>query len=397
MSHKLNHMQQILRISSIAIFSAILIACGNTVKEEKGALTDKKARLEKLKGEQKKISSDIIALEKEIALLDTSAGPKEKEKLVTLSIVEPSRFTHYIDLQGRVDAENIAYVTPRGMGGMVTAVYVKEGQQVRKGQLLLRLDNAVEQKQLEQLQTQLSYAKDIYQRQQNLWNQNIGTEVQVLTAKNNVETLEKQIAAAREQLSNANVYAQMSGVADQVNIKVGETFSPQSASLSGIRIVNTNELKVVADVPENYLGRVQTGTNLLITLPEQNNDTIRAKVNVVGKIIDPNTRAFKVEAHIPSGKKLKPNQLAMIKIQDYASSAAISIPINTLQNDEKGKYVMVAVKENGRMVARKRAIHVGELYGDRLEVRNGLQTGDTLIVEGFQGLYDGQLITTSQA
>lgn len=397
MSHKLNHMQQILRISSIAIFSAILIACGNTVKEEKGALTDKKARLEKLKGEQKKISSDIIALEKEIALLDTSAGPKEKEKLVTLSIVEPSRFTHYIDLQGRVDAENIAYVTPRGMGGMVTAVYVKEGQQVRKGQLLLRLDNAVEQKQLEQLQTQLSYAKDIYQRQQNLWNQNIGTEVQVLTAKNNVETLEKQIAAAREQLSNANVYAQMSGVADQVNIKVGETFSPQSASLSGIRIVNTNELKVVADVPENYLGRVQKGTNLLITLPEQNNDTIRAKVNVVGKIIDPNTRAFKVEAHIPSGKKLKPNQLAMIKIQDYASSAAISIPINTLQNDEKGKYVMVAVKENGRMVARKRAIHVGELYGDRLEVRNGLQTGDTLIVEGFQGLYDGQLITTSQA
>ncbi len=397
MTHKLNHMQQIFRISYIVVFSAVLVACGSTVKEEKGALTDKKAQLEKLKGEQKKISSEIIALEQEIAKLDTSAGVKEKEKLVTLSILEPGKFTHYIDLQGRIDAENIAYVTPRGMGGMVTAVYVREGQQVRKGQLLLRIDNAVEQKQLEQLQTQLSYAKDIYQRQQNLWNQNIGTEVQLLTAKNNVETLEKQIAAAREQLSNANVYAQMSGVADQVNIKVGETFSPQTAAMSGIRIVNTNNLKVVAAIPENYLSRVRVGTNLLITLPEQNNDTLRTKVNVVGKVIDPNTRAFEIEANIPAGKNLKPNQLAMVKIQDYASSAAISIPVNTLQNDEKGKFVMVAVKENGKMIARKRPINIGELYGNRLEVKSGLQTGDTLITEGFQGLYDGQLITTAGA
>ena len=281
------------------------------------------------------------------------------------------------------------------MGGMVTGLYVKQGQAVRKGQLLLRLDNAVEQKQVEQLQTQLSYAKDIYQRQQNLWNQNIGTEVQLLTAKNNVETLEKQIAAAKQSLSNANVYAQMSGIADQVNIRVGETFSPQTAAMTGIRIVNMTDLKVVAAVPENYLGKVGVGTNLLITLPEQNNDTLRTRVNVAGKVIDPNSRAFEIEAKIPSGKNLKPNQLAMVKIQDYASSEAISIPVNTLQNDEKGKFVMVAVKENGKMIARKRVVMIGELYGDRLEVKSGLQTGDTLIVEGFQGLYDGQLVKTA--
>lgn len=397
MTHKLNHMQNIFKAAYIVTFSIVFAACGNTTKDKKAELTDKKAEVEKLKGEQKKIAAQITSLEAEIAKLDTSAGVKEKEKLVTLSVVEPGRFTHYIDLQGRIDAENIAYVTPRGMGGMVTAVYVKQGQQVRKGQLLLRLDNAVEQKQVEQLQTQLSYAKDIYQRQQNLWNQNIGTEVQLLTAKNNVETLEKQIATARESLSNANVYAQMSGVADQVNIKVGETFSPQTAAMTGIRIVNTGNLKVVAAVPENYLGKVSVGTNLLITLPEQNNDTFRTRVNVSGKVIDPNTRAFDIEAKIPSGRNLKPNQLAMVKIQDYNSSAAISIPVNTLQNDEKGKFVMVAVKENGKMIARKRQITIGELYGDRLEVKSGLQTGDTLIVEGFQGLYDGQLVTTSQA
>jgi RND family efflux transporter MFP subunit len=193
------------------------------------------------------------------------------------------------------------------------------------------------------------------------------------------------------------VYAQISGVADQVNIKIGETFSPQTAAMSGIRIVNTSDLKVVTSVPEAYLSKVRVGTNLLITLPEQNNDTIRAVVNVVGKVINPNTRAFDVEARIPTGKNLKPNQLAMVKIQDYASSTAISIPINTLQNDDKGKFVMVALTENGKMIARKRPISVGELYGDKLEVKSGLQTGDTLIIEGFQGLYDGQLITTSRA
>ena len=390
-------MQNIFKTASIILVSIVMAACGSTTKEDKGELNDQKVKLEKLKGEQKKLSTEIVALEKEIARLDTSAGVKEKEKLVTLSIIEPGKFTHYIDLKGKIDAENIAYVTPRGMGGMVTAVYVKQGQQVRKGQLLLRLDNSVGQRQIDQLQTQLSYAKDIYQRQQNLWSQNIGTEVQLLTAKNNVETLQKQIATAREQLAESNVYAQISGVADEVNIKVGESFSPQTAAMAGIRIVNTNDLKVVAEVPENYNGRVGVGTNLLITLPEQNNDTLRTKVNIVGKVINPNTRSFEIEARIPAGKNLKPNQLAMVKIQDYASSTAISIPINTLQNDEKGKFVMVAVKENGKMIARKRSVNIGELYGDRLEVKGGLQTGDTLIIEGFQGLYDGQLITTLRA
>lgn len=389
-------MYNIYKVALVLSFPVLIAGCGSTTKEEKGELTDKKAKLEKLKNQQKAISGEIAALEKEIAKLDTSAGVKEKEKLVTLTVVEPGKFTHYIDLQGRIDAENIAYVTPRGMGGMVKAIYVKEGQQVRKGQLLLRLDNSVGQRQIEQLQTQLSYAQDIYQRQQNLWNQNIGTEVQLLTAKNNVETIQKQIATAREQLGEANVYAQISGVADEVNIKVGETFSPQTAAMSGIRIVNTSDLKVVTAVPEAYLSKVRVGTSLLITLPEQNNDTIRAVVNVVGKVINPNTRAFEVEARIPSGRNLKPNQLAMVKIQDYATSTAISIPINTLQNDDKGKFVMVATTENGKMIARKRQISVGELYGDKLEVKSGLQAGDTLIIEGFQGLYDGQLITTSR-
>jgi RND family efflux transporter MFP subunit len=185
----------------------------------------------------------------------------------------------------------------------------------------------------------------------------------------------------------------MSGIADQVNIKVGEMFSPQSATMMGIRIVNTGDLKVVTQVPENYLGRVSVGSTLEVTLPEANK-TITTKVNVAGKVIDPDSRTFYIEAKIPAGTNLKPNQIAMVKIKDYADVNAITIPVNTLQNDEKGKFVMVATKENGKLIARKRQVTVGELYNDQLEVKSGLQAGDVLITDGYQGLYDGQLIIT---
>jgi RND family efflux transporter MFP subunit len=171
-------------------------------------------------------------------------------------------------------------------------------------------------------------------------------------------------------------------------------FVGATAQGAQIRIVNTNDLKVVADVPENYLSRVKVGSNVEIVLPEENNRVINAKVNVVGKVINPSSRTFEIEAMIPSSVNLKPNQLAKVRIKDYGDSDAITIPIATLQNDEKGKFVMVGVKENGKLIAHKRQITVGELNGDQLEVKSGLQEGDQLITEGFQGLYDGQLLTT---
>lgn len=382
------------RIFYLLLLSTLIASCGNTSKDAKGELNDKKAQLEKLKGQQEEINKQIAKLEEEIIKADPEAAKAQKAKLVTLSTVQPAGFAHYIELQGQVDAENIAYVTPRGLGGQVKAIYVKQGQPVRKGQLLMKLDNGMAATQVEQVQSQLAYAKDLYQRQQNLWQQGIGTEVQLLTAKNNVTNLEKQLSMASEQLSYSNVYAEISGIADQVNIKVGEMFSPQTATMMGIRIVNTSDLKVLTQVPENYLGRVGVGSTLEVTLPESNK-TITTKVNVAGKVIDPASRTFYIEAKLPAGSNLKPNQIALVKIKDYADAEAITIPVNTLQNDEKGKYVMVAAKENGKLIARRRQVAVGELYNDQLEVKSGLQSGDILITEGFQGLYDGQLITTA--
>jgi membrane fusion protein, multidrug efflux system len=380
-------------IGAVAVV-LFMAACGAASEGDKKGLDKKKAKLEELKEQQSKTGEEITKLEKEIATLDTSAVRADKPKLVVLSPINTAAFTHYIDLQGKVEAENSIIVTPRGAGGQVKGLYVKQGDNVRKGQLLMKLDDAVTRQQIEQTTVQLNLAKTLYERRKNLWDQKIGTEVEVIQAKSNVDNLEKQIDLLKEQSSMSNVYADLSGVAERVNIRVGEMFSPSSAFMSGITIVNTSNLKVTANVPEAYQTNVKVGTNLVVTLPEDNNKSINTKVSVAGKLIDPSTRSFYIEGRVPGNGGFRPGQIAMVRIQDYAVPNAITIPINTIQNDDKGKFVMVAVVENGKKVAKKRQVTVGQLYGDKLEVKSGLQAGDVLISDGFQGLYDGQLIIT---
>lgn len=376
------------------IFAALLLittlavsSCGS--KEDK-SVEGKKKRLTELKSQQAELTDKISSLEAELLKLDPNAVP-EKPKLVSIDTVKTTPFSHFIELQGRVDAENIAYVTPRNAGGQVKAVYVKKGERVHKGQLLLKLDDAVAHKQMAQLETQLDYAKNLYNRRNNLWKENIGTEVELITAKNNVDQVQRQIDMAKEQLGFSNVYADMDGVAEEVNIRVGELFNGTPAS--GIKLVNTSNLKVTAQVPENYLGRVKQGDNLQVVFPDVNK-TVNARITLAGQLIDLNSRSFYVEAHLPNDKDFKPNQVALVKIQDYAAPVAVTAPVNTLQTDEKGKFLLVAVTEKGKLRAKKRQVQQGELYGDRIEIKTGLQAGDVIITDGYQSLYDGQLITT---
>lgn len=375
------------------IISIVIISCSTKSADKKGTATEKKAELEKLRKQSEEIKTQIDKLQTEIAKLDPSTAKQAKAKLVKLAEVQTETFRHFIDLQGRVEAENVAYVAPRGPGGLVKAVYVKKGDFVRKGQLLLRLDDAVARQQIQQIRTQMDYAKNLYQRQKNLWDEGIGTEVQLISAENNVKSAERQMALLREQLAMANVYAAFSGIADDVSIKVGETFSGGGLG-NGIRIVNTSSLKITANVPENYAGKVKPGSQVEILFPALNNKTILGRVSVAGKLIDPASRSFYVEVKVPSSKDLRPNQIAIVKIEDYNAPRALAVPINVVQNDEKGKYILIASKENGNLIARKKIVEIGELYEDKIEIKNGLQIGDVLITDGFQSLYDGQLITT---
>jgi RND family efflux transporter MFP subunit len=260
--------------------------------------------------------------------------------------------------------------------------------------VLARLDDQLIRQQIEPIKVQLNAAQDTYKRMKNLYDQGIGTYQNVLNAKTQVETLQGNINTLQKQAALMTVTAPQSGVADLVNVRVGETFVGATAAGPQIRIVNTGDLKIKANIPENYQTKVAVGSALEVILPDENNRVVNATVTVVSKIIDPVTRTFYIEAKVPSSSNLKPNQVAKVHIKDYGNQNAITIPMSTLQNDETGKYVMLAVKEGDKLIARKRTVTVGELYNDKLEVKSGLQAGDQLITEGFQSLYDGQLITT---
>jgi Membrane-fusion protein len=211
-------------IIAVALLATLAMACGNSQKEQAGKLGEKKAELAKLQAESATLLEKITLLESEIAKLDTAAAKVETGKLISVLAVAPQDFNHYIELQGRVDADDISYVTPRGMGGQVKALYVKQGDVVSKGQLLLKLDDRIANQQLEQLKTQLNFAEDIYKRRQNLWKQGIGSEVELLSAKNNVDNLNKQIDLVKEQISMTNVYAEVSGFVNTMNARVGQCF-----------------------------------------------------------------------------------------------------------------------------------------------------------------------------
>ena len=373
----------------LLICTLFLIAACSGNKEENKDLAGKKAELEKLTKERDAIASKITALEADIQKM-SGGTVAEKSKLVEVTELLNQDFAHYIELQGKITTENVSYVTPRGMGGQVKSIYVKEGDNVKKGQLLLKLEDGIIQQNIKQVESQLSFAKNIFSRQENLWKEGIGTEVQYLSAKNNVESLEKQIDLIKEQLSTTSVYAQVSGIVEDVSIRVGETF--MGSPMAGITIVNPSSMKAVVDVPENYVSKIRKGMPVVVVVPDLN-QSFNSSISLVSEIINVTSRSFVAESKVSGNKDLKPNQIAVVKILDHEAKNAIVIPVETVQSDEKGKYVYVAVLEGNKTVARKRTVSIGEFYDELIEVNAGLTKGDKLITKGYQGLYDGQLIS----
>jgi RND family efflux transporter MFP subunit len=387
------------KFSKLVFGSMMLLtmACGGGNSLEK-----QKASLAALKQESLGLNAKIATLEKEIE----KAGGAETAKaiLVAVTPIVTQDFFHYIELQGKVESESVSFITPRAGGGQVKGLFVKRGDLVKKGQLILQLDNslikqsaAAASQNIETLKSQAALAKAVYEKQKNLWDQNIGSEIQLMTAKTNADALASQLKAAteqlgmvRDQLAYTSVYSDVDGVAEEVNVKVGELFMGPGQ----IKIVNMTLLKLTTMIPENYAGKIKVGTETSLNFPDIQK-MISAKLSVVGNVIDPLSRSFYVEAKLPYDKNFRPNQLVQVKIKDYQQKNAISAPINLLQNDEKGKFIYVAVMENGKLIARKKIVAVGQYYGNSIEILSGLVTGDKVITEGYQTLFDGQNITTS--
>ncbi len=368
----------------IALLGTLVAACG----EKPNDLQTKKEELTKLKSEQAELSAKIKGLEGELTKLDPVKREEAKVKAVAVSPLTAGTFRHFVELQGTVDAKNNVQVTPKGAGGVITAMYVSEGTPVRQGQVIAKLDDQIVRESLAEVQTQLALATTVFEKQSNLWKQQIGTELQYLQAKSNKESLERRISTVKAQLGQSSVTAPISGVVDQVIGKVGQVAAP---GMGIVRVVNLSKLKVVAKVADTYAGTVKRGDAVQVIFPDIKKQ-INAPISFVSTSVDPLSRTFTIEVPLPSDNNLKPNMLAQVKVNDFSKSNAIVINQNLIQNTENGQLVYIAVTEGNKKIARAKKVVVGQSYGGQIEITQGLSAGDQLITQGYQEVTDGQTI-----
>ncbi|PTQ95115.1 RND family efflux transporter MFP subunit [Mucilaginibacter yixingensis] len=376
-SHKHINMKKILYIAPLLL----LAACG-----PKPAANNKeqaKAELEKLKKQQTELNEKIAKLQAQIG-----AGDSSKVTDVSTLAVKSQSFTNYVQIQGSIDAQDNVTAYPQA-AGTITAINVKVGQHVGRGQVLAQLDNSVLRQQIAQGEAQLSLAATVYQRQKALWDQKIGTEVQYLQAKSNYEAGQKQLAAAKEQAAMYTIKSPINGTVDQMDLKLGQVAQPGQ---TGIRIVNADNLKVKANVPESYSGRINAGDKVKVLVPDAA-DSVMATVTFAAKVIDPASRSFAIEVKLPGRKTLRPNMTAVLKIADYNAPKAIAIPVNAIQRSENGSFVFV----DQNATAKRVAVTLGATYGGLTEVKTGLNGGEQLITMGASEVEDGDKIKVIQA
>jgi RND family efflux transporter MFP subunit len=370
-------------MKKIIIYSALiafLVSCS--------AATDKKAEIDKLKSQREQLDAQIAKLETEI----NPNGAVADVKAVSVKIIPATEcvFNHYIQVQGTVDGDQNIAVSPQ-MPAIVTAVYVTEGSVVKKGQVLAELDALVLKQSLEEVNTQLALATNIYEKQNALWEKKIGSEIQYLQAKAGKESLEQRANTIKEQLKMAKIISPISGTVESVPLRVGQMASPGMPT-STIRVINMNVAKISADVAETYATRIKDGNTALVSFPDLGKD-IETKLNFTSRFIDPTNRTFKVECKISSkDAELRANMIAYIKILDYTNPKAFCIPVNYIQNDQDGKFIYIAKQNGNDWSAEKRIVKTGMDYDGTIEVLEGILAGEKIVTAGFQNLNAGEKV-----
>jgi RND family efflux transporter MFP subunit len=347
---------------------------------------DKKTELAKLKKQQDELAVQIKALESKLSVNDTNTISKLTSVAVTAA--QPAVFNHYLEVQGKVDGEDNIAVSAE-MSGAITGVYVKEGDKVHKGQVLAQIDNSVLMQQIASTKQQLDFATSLYTKQKALWDQQIGSEVQYLTSKNNKENLEKAVATLNDQLDMTRIKSPINGSVEEVNLKVGQLAAPGQAA---VRVVNFSTVKVVAEIAEAYAPKVKPGNKVIVFFPDFNTE-ITSQIRFTSKYINPVNRTFLAEVRLGASKvEYRANMMAVVKINDYRNPSAFALPISLIRESQSGKFVFIASEESGKLVARRLPVTVGSTYNGLAEITGGIHSGDKIITTGFNNLIDGELI-----
>jgi membrane fusion protein, multidrug efflux system len=362
----------------------LLSACGGA-----DSLEAKKASLEKLKAQQAEIAAQIKTIEEEILTFGKDElEPTTKQKFVSVTPIALATFNHFIDVQGRVDGDQNTTISSRAMGPVVK-VLVKSGATVKKDQVLAELDGEIVARQIADLKVNLAFVSDVYNKQKALWEKQVGSEVQYLSAKNNKESLEQKLATLYENLDMYRIKSPINGTVDEVFIKIGQNIAP---GMPCFRVVNMGDLKAKADVSETYASQINEGNKVNLYFPDLNNLEVPSTISFTSRVISQMNRTFTIESPLPVNKNFIPNMICVFKVLDYQAKNAIVIPVNTLQKTENSTFVAVASVQNGKKIALKKEVTTGKFYQDKVEILSGLQAGDLLITSGYQDLNENEVL-----
>lgn len=376
-------MKPIYKFLPLLALAALAFSCGS----EEG-VDAKKNKLAELKEQVSTLNSEIKTLEAELSKLDPEfAKTNKKSILITTASARKGEFTHFVEVTGSVLSKKNVNISAE-TAGRILEVPAIEGMRVTKGQILARIDAEAIERNIEEMQSSLELATTIYQKQERLWSQKIGTEIQYLEAKNRKEGLEKSLAAMKTQLSKAYVKAPFNGTVESVQVRIGELVQPGTPMF---QFVGDSDLFIQADVSESFVGVLSKGDSVQVVFPSLNK-TMTTRVSAVGGIINPNNRTFSVEVFLPNLKDVKPNMISVLKIQDYANKDGVIVPAHLILSDTQGDYLFIV--ENG--TAKKKYVKRGLTFGDETEILEGLTGTETIVDKGFREVGDNFSVNIAQ-
>ena len=382
---------------TLSLISLVLLAaCGGETPQTTDAIIQSND-LDAIQTQKTLVINTINQLQNELEQLNAAIGLLDEQKnflLVSAVELTPQAFVHFVEFQGNIETDQNIVLYPE-IPGRLTQIYVKEGQRVKKGEALARLSDSGLVEQLEQLQLQLELAQTTFERQERLWAQKIGSEMQYLQAKTQYESIEKSVEQLEEQVAKATIVAPFAGVVDHLMTDVGSNVAPGMSPL--IRLINLNNMKITAEVPEVHLPQIDTGAKVVVDIPVLAS-SIDASILSVGNYINPNNRSFRVEIALENkNQALKPNMTAKININDYSNPTAIVVADKNILEDQEGiPYVYKLVAEGDAFKAIKTPVKLGKSMDNHTEILDGLISGDAIVEEGLRLVENNQLVKIIQ-